>query len=171
MREIRVAELSPELQKTVTELRSVLDATSNDDPSPDDIAKLRKYLDDSPQLWSIAGDLTKLIQDQLIDRVGGTELIRQSIRKGIEVMRDELNYQDAPCLERLLIDQVMLCWLRLKDVEWRHTQVTSESIPLTRADYWERRLNASQRRYLRAVETLARPGSPFHRASPQYLFG
>jgi hypothetical protein len=154
--EVRVSELPPELRAKVTDFESVIKATSRDNPSREDVTELKKYLNETPQLWTVAGDITKFVQDQLIDRVSGTELIRQSVSKGIDVLRDELDYQDASRLEQLLIDQVVLCWLRLRDIEWRYTQVTSESIPISSADYWERRLNASQRRYLRACETLAR---------------
>jgi hypothetical protein len=76
--------------------------------------------------------------------------------KGIETMRHDLGHQHAPMLERVLIDHVLTCWLRLQNVELRYTSVTRESHTLDLGSHWERRLSAAQRRYLRACETLAR---------------
>ena len=71
-------------------------------------------------------------------------------------MREELGFPQASALERLLIDRVILCWLRLHHVEFHYTAVLENSIPLPRANYWERRLSAAQHRYLQACESLAR---------------
>jgi len=63
--------------------------------------------------------------------------------------------QDGP-LERTLVKHVALCWLRLQCVEQRYSLTLGGSLGIPQADYWERRLSATQRRFLRAVETLAR---------------
>ena len=49
-----------------------------------------------------------------------------------------------------------LCWLRLQLIEQQYSGVQAGNMTLPQGDYWERRLSAAQRRYLRAVETLAR---------------
>jgi hypothetical protein len=138
------------------EIADVLDAVCTDDPPPEAMAQFKKWLDETPDLWALAGDITKVVQDKIVERPAGSEVFRLSLTKGMEVMRAEMGYEGVSQPERLLIDQVMLCWLRLQYVEWHYTQVTSESIPIARADYWERCLNAAQRRLLRACETLAR---------------
>ncbi len=56
----------------------------------------------------------------------------------------------------MLIKQVGLCWLRLSSVELKHAVNTSGSSSISQAGYWDRTLSAAQRRYLRAIETLAR---------------
>lgn len=71
-------------------------------------------------------------------------------------MKTELGAADASPLVKLLIQQVVLAWMRLGYVEYAYTNITGKSIPIARADYWERKLNATQRRSLRASETLAR---------------
>src|SRR6266567_2880012 len=53
----------------------------------------------------------------------------------------------ASPLERLLIQQVTLCWLNLNAVEYMHSGVMQQSITLTLAIYWEKRLPAAQRRF------------------------
>jgi len=60
-------------------------------------------------------------------------------------------------MERLLIEQVVLCWLRMFVTEQRYTNIVEGAkLTMREADFWERRLSAVQRRYLRACETLAR---------------
>ena len=42
-------------------------------------------------------------------------------------MRGDLGYAEASALERLLIQQVTLCWLNLNLAEYRFTNVTKQS--------------------------------------------
>ena len=49
-----------------------------------------------------------------------------------------------------------MCWLNVYAVQYQYPSVHDEPLTLDRADHWERRLSAAQRRYLRALESLAR---------------
>jgi hypothetical protein len=49
-----------------------------------------------------------------------------------------------------------MAWLRLAYVEYQYTSITDGDQLIRRVDHWERRLNAAQRRFLRACSTLAR---------------
>ena len=55
-----------------------------------------------------------------------------------------------------LLGNVLNSWLRLRWLEYRYQRVTSGEYYMPEAEHWEKRLSAAQRRYLRAVETLAR---------------
>ncbi len=59
-------------------------------------------------------------------------------------MREDLSYAESSPLERLLIQQVTLCWLNLNLVEYRHTNVMQQSISLAQGIYWEKRLSMAQ---------------------------
>ena len=60
-------------------------------------------------------------------------------------------------MERLLIEHVALCWLRVQKVEGGYTAfMTQPEVVIAQADWWERKLTAAQARYVRAVESLAR---------------
>jgi hypothetical protein len=48
----------------------------------------------------------------------------------------------------------VLCWLRLNIIENRHEAQSNQT--LAQGDYGERTLSSTQKRYLRAVETLAK---------------
>lgn len=58
-------------------------------------------------------------------------------------------------LARLLCEQVALCWLRLQATEHQYQNV-STSKEIVVLEFVDRRLSAAQRRYLRAIEALAR---------------
>lgn len=93
------------------------------------------------------------LENALGDRGQGS---RQCWKHRLEFMRKDLGYENASPLERLLIQQVTLCWLNLNIVEFRHSNLMQQSITLTLGMYWEKRLSAAQRRFTRACETLAR---------------
>jgi len=134
--------------------------TSGEQPKPEDAKALRKMLKETPTLSRIYGDLTKRGREILLNKMKITEAslpFSLSVTVGLDAIRDDLGYQDAPALERLLIEQVLIDKLRMDLTESLYTiTVVGESISLGQASYWERRLSAVQRRYLRACETLAR---------------
>ena len=94
--------------------------------------------------------------NELVDELSPQAAVRESLKVGRQALRDELGYKQASSFERLLIDHVVLCWLRLNYVEFAYTGMKIDSMPTPRADYWERKLSTAQQRYLRASETLAR---------------
>jgi hypothetical protein len=127
-----------------------------EDPTPDDVRALRAMLEGHPQLWRVAGDLAYAAVLNIVAKLDAGPLVTESLKHSWVAMKDELGYPSASPLERLLMEQVVLCWLHLHIVELECTTVMNEPIPAASADHWERRLSAAQRRYLRACETLAR---------------
>ncbi len=113
-------------------------------------------LHDHPALWRTYGDLASAAAQTVIDRLSPLPHLSESLKCGWKAMKDELGYLAAPPLERLLIEQVVLCWLHFYLVDLEYTAATAQSIPLDTADFWERRLSAAQSRYLRACQSLAR---------------
>ena len=82
--------------------------------------------------------------------------MKLSLHQAAKSLQHELGDKEATPLERLLIQQVVMAWTRLAIVEYAYTDVVSEKSSYQRLKYWDGRLNASQRRFLRASETLAR---------------
>ena len=74
-----------------------------------------------------------------------------------------LGHAESSPLERLLIQQVTLCWLNLNLTEYRHTNVMKQSISLAQGIYWDKRLSMAQRQFTRACESLARVRRLLHR--------
>jgi len=80
----------------------------------------------------------------------------ETTQLGLEDLEKQLGYELAPPLERLLIENILNCWLQYHMVENNYTTVMSGSTTLERGAYWDKRLSVVQRRYLRSIETLAK---------------
>jgi hypothetical protein len=139
------------------ELEAIMDRTDREKPSKEDVAELRRMLEKYPDLWRVGGDMAQQAIWHRIESLKATPFIKKSITRGIEAIRHNLGYDDALEVERLLIEQVALCWLRLNLLEYEYTTIRNErTMNIDQADFLEKRLNYAQRRFLRACETLAR---------------
>ena len=84
-----------------------------------------------------------------ISPVGATE-------EQMAAMRTGLRWAESSTLEQMLIDHICLCWLRHNETEWWYHHVMEKVPSLKIGEFWEKRLSASQKRYLRSCETLAK---------------
>jgi hypothetical protein len=140
----------------ITRRRELYKQVDKKNSSEEDILAFRNELDQIPDLWRVFGDMCRQAEIQLIDTFQVPRSSQEAMRIGMDNVRQSLGYSDASPLEKMLIDQVALCWLRLSIVELKHVNNTRGSTGIPQADYWDRTLSAAQRRYLRAIETLAR---------------
>jgi hypothetical protein len=85
-----------------------------------------------------------------------SSLLAEGTRSVMAKMKVELGYETAPALERLLIDQIALCWFRVGEAEAMYSQIMSQVHNDDKAQYAEKRLTACMGRYTRIVESLAR---------------
>ena len=132
-------------------------ATSKANPKPEDVKAMRDYLAKYPKQAEAIGDLSVQVERKMLE-------IAFSNNKAGELATDEymynmrkgLGYETASPIERPLIQHVVLCWFRLQLTENRYEARMQESLSLAQGLYWEKKLSANQRRYLRSIETLAR---------------
>ena len=128
-----------------------------ENPDMEDLRELENYLKEQPQLYQEVFNLTKIVQDKLIENIIPLRASQKSLASNINHICHDMAYDQSPMLERLVIDNVINCWLRLQHVELQLTVLLNrEYVSTTVVEYWEKRLSASQRRYLRAIGTLAR---------------
>lgn len=71
-------------------------------------------------------------------------------------MRDELGFESAPLLEKMLIEHIVLCYFRLAEAELYFSAVIAHGGTLAQIEHHQKRVGASQRRFTRACESLAR---------------
>ena len=121
----------------------------------DELAEFETCFKRMPDLWkkvSLSLATARMVTDtQAVTK--SLRVIQQANREG---MKRELGDQQAPPLERLLIDHLALCWVRLQHVEQEYSWAVSKGMNVSLARFWEQRLSASQGRFLRACATLAR---------------
>lgn len=126
-------------------------------PTKEDRAELDRILREQPAVWRAAGDIMEHTALGLMSDMGGTYALKASLRTGWTQLQQDIARPGDGALEKLLIQQIALAWLKLAFTEYHHRHyLTNGNTTITQADFWERRLSAAQRRYLRAVETLAR---------------
>lgn len=139
------------------ELGRVIDAVNREDPDPEHLSRLRRALRKAPVVAEIVGDLSKDAREEIITGLKTSTFTKESVGAYVDHIANELGYESAPMLERLLIDQVVICWLRLYQIDMAYSQIRSGGwLTIDQGVYYERRLSAAQRRFLRACTTLAR---------------
>jgi len=126
--------------------------------TPADVERFHELASKNRNLCRLAGDLSGQAADKLIKAITPNQLNREFIQAGLKANRKELGYDKAGAIERLLIDQVVLCRLRLDHAECLYTERIVGGLSFAQAEHWDRFLASAQRRYLRSIETLARVG-------------
>jgi hypothetical protein len=144
------------LPEDLKHLSKLYDAVDGDNPTKKDRQALKKALIDHPGLWRAVGDLARNAATNLADQASAPGSWKLSLIRGWDELQDELGAADASPVEKMIIQQVALSWMRLNHVEYIAVGLTTGDLTASSADYWEKRLNAAQRRFLRASETLAR---------------
>lgn len=136
-------------------LVTLMHSVDTEKPKQQDIRALRECLRVVPDLWRGLMDLVEVTEGRVMGEMDMTRSMREGLEVGLQHLKEELGYSTAPMLEKLLIEQVALCWLRQNFTELTLTRAANSGT-LEQGEYWEKRLSATQRRYLRACETLAR---------------
>jgi len=99
----------------------------------------------------------KLAADALIERMtAGDAFSREAMLRRCKSLAAELAQPNDGPLERILIEQITLCWLRMGVAEQKYTAATTQDCSIRVADHWEKKLSSTQKRYTRAIESLAR---------------
>jgi hypothetical protein len=149
-------EMSEPANTELAKFHALLDRTNKEKPDRKDVKALRALLQRNPGIWREVGSLAVQNRLKLVKDVHITTAAAELIHASMETMAQELGYDNASILEQMLIDQLLLAWLRLNLWEYQLTEMETQGMTLTKADFWERRISAAQRRFLRACETLAR---------------
>ena len=142
---------------TAQELRALVAQVDKKKPAAGDVSALRNFLEAHPGVWRITGDLAEQANLIMIEDMQAPTAMKEALKVGLSAMAAELTQPGDGELEKLIIRQIVGCWVSLSYVEYvlgRNTVEGNFTIP--QGAYWEKRVSSAQRRYLRALETLAR---------------
>jgi hypothetical protein len=136
----------------------LLEKTNRTEPRPADVDALRALLreNEEARLWERVAGCMRIAQNHLLEHTPLSLGIVECWRPRLVELYTQLAGESPSKVEELLAQHTVLCWLRLACVEASYTNITSQSITLTLAAHWERRLTLAQRRFTRACETLER---------------
>ena len=124
----------------------------------DDRQLVRKGLAKWKDFIQISGHLAEQARNQLIKLAcSNSDPITQEFMKAeADIMLASFGLETAPPLEKIIIEQIVNCWIYHSINEYKYATLVAEGSSLSQGEFWERRMLASQKRYLRAVEALAR---------------
>ena len=118
------------------------------------VESLRLWLDEHPETWREAGDLAAHVEKTWVRlAAAGNVLVEESIHREVDRIRGELQSSTPTTLERLLVDQIVACWLNLKQAEI--CAASSRQSSLSQGRYHDQRVERAQRRYFAAIKMLA----------------
>jgi len=115
---------------------------------------LRELLKKPAMVDALGGDLAKQAQLTHIDKFSRQNLLlKESLTRKLDLMREELAGPNVTPLERLLVERIVACWLHLHHLEMVYA--CKESMSLALGSYYQRSISSAQKRYLAAIKTLA----------------
>lgn len=136
---------------------TILSATNKKNPKVEDIQALREMMREDSSIWKNYGDWAKQTEIVILNEYfENSGFLLETVTKKLANMRDELGWENASEIEKLLIRQVCLTWLRLYYLERIHNSKTTQSHTSETGIYWDKRLTNAQKRHLRAIESLAK---------------
>jgi hypothetical protein len=135
---------------------AIIKAANQENATQEAVHAFRKLIEEKPGGFAELGNRLKLEITLLAGSFSKLPTETEPILLHIQRIREGLTTElDGP-LESGLIDNVIMCWLRLAMAEGQFSLVMRTGMDLALAQYWEKRLTATQKRYLKACEMLAR---------------
>lgn len=154
MKRSDAAPAGKEKEKEYKELMALIRATDADKPSA--AAKLREFIAGRSYLTR-AVDMGTTVEGLLIDKVtGGKPSSLEFACAGIDDRKKNLGYGEAGELERMLIDRMVMCWLRLLLAESHCLEIGRKITDLKNCEFVERTLTRANSRFVKAVDALDR---------------
>jgi hypothetical protein len=143
--------------KPETEDEAFLRRVNSNDATAEDKKKLRKYYDENPDYVREIGDLSNKAAEEILSLyMSGSFATREIYRQKIKLMREDFGWSYSSGIERILIEQICLTWLKLNIIEWASINKLRESHTVETGLYWGKMLEMAQRRHLKATESLAK---------------
>ena len=119
-----------------------------------DLDTLRTILDDPETPLTIL--MGSAVANHIINEYTSEEAYQLVMKADARHMAKMLGAGKAPAFELPLIEHIVTCWVRLQLVERDMSSAVKGTHNRDSALYWDRRLTEAQRRYLRAVNLLAK---------------
>lgn len=130
------------------------EAMCKDNPSEETKVWFRRQLGSNQEEWRRHGDLMKDALDYGLEKFWLGYVTKESVKRGAELLKADLGFDEASPIEKLLIEQAVLSHVRLGMVEHVYSRHFSGTNNMDVLAHWEMRLTLAQRRYLKAVTAL-----------------
>jgi hypothetical protein len=115
------------------------------------VSRLKRALDDHPEIWRSYGDLGTHAQSSWVALVCGSNFAMQEcLQRKVAAMRAELAGPAPTPLEKLLVERVIACWLQVShadDIVAQGGGIVDSKV----AEFAVKRQDAAHKRYLSAT--------------------
>lgn len=141
------------IPKTTGEIRALLKRTHAGDEST--VPVVRAMLQNPAYVRMFGGDLAAEVIASFARAMAGNNVsFREAVLKKVELLRADLLGDSPTAVERVLVERVVACWLQVQEAELRAAQ-SQKDATYKQLDFYQRRMDATNRRFLAAVKTLA----------------
>jgi hypothetical protein len=139
--------------KTRAEMLALVARASRGDAEA--LPLLKQVLAGMPRLVELlGGDLPRRVAETVLSRLSaGDQAVEAAVRQKMETLRADLAGEKPTAVEGLLVERVVLTWLRLHDAELNVAGCQGASASKMR--YLESRVEMLNRQYLTAIKSLA----------------
>lgn len=146
-----------EQEKRVYELIKV--CNSGDKPNPKAREELQELLRESQVAKAVMENQEALYSVALKNRIENfksSDAFKEVLKSKCRQLREQLGYDTANKLEKLAIEQIILCWVNYHLTKISHAGILAGSHNKDTGIYWEKRLSMANRRYNQALNTLSK---------------
>jgi hypothetical protein len=142
-----------DVPRTVEGIRALVKRARAGDEST--VPVIRKMLQNPQCIPAFGGHLAEQVIGSFLSAIGGKNVgFREAVERKLDLMREELLGTAPPPIERLLVERIVACWLQVQDAEMRYAQ-GQDDMSIRQGDFRQRRMDATNRRFLAAVKALA----------------
>lgn len=139
------------------EFQGLVNAADKETAKPADLEKATQYAQARPGLFDVSNLIAQNVVSSVLNSVNINAIGKVYLEGEAAALRRSLGEATASPLELLLIQQIAICWMRLQLMEQVYSlNFSSGNVSFAKATHLEHRLSSTQKRYLHAVESLAR---------------
>lgn len=126
-------------------------------PKEADLEALRDLLRRCPETWKEGESLVDYATQTCIDKFyDGSPTFKEVVILKIEALKQDLGFLDACPLEKLLISNVTLAYLRWMIMGLTFDRTIASSHTSDSGNYWSKQLSVANKHYLKSLEALTK---------------
>lgn len=120
------------------------------------LGPLMDFMDDHPDFCEQLCAIGNSIKARMIERIASGKGFQYTVEVDHKNLIERLAGDDADPLERLMIERIGLCWLRLLWCENYNASFTRAEVNMRESEYADRLYDRAFKRFTKACESLAR---------------
>lgn len=143
-------------EEKIHELNKILDRIDPNEPNEEDLDAFKLFIMENPEVVVALTEFSSSIRYEIIRNSFSNPILTILLEAETTQIRKELGYDSAPMIERLLIDNLLNCMIRCQSLEYFNADASPMKIDRPTLEFWDKRMDVANRRYLRAFETYSK---------------